>query len=152
MAVISRSQRPKTAATRRFAAIHWIFLPVLVCLLPACQTTGPDTERGPDRTVAAYLKVESSVPGIAVETNGVFAGKTPLTLRIFGDAGGTFHSFGSPEYTLRALPSTTNEFTQVKAFRAGTRSVPGEKIPGLIFFDMSQPEGTVLIDSIPERE
>ena|SRR5690348_11272319 len=152
MAVVFPSQRSKPAASRHSTAIDWILLPVLVCLLPACQSSGPDTERGPDRTVATYLKVESSVPGIAIETNGVFAGKTPLTLRVFGDAAGTFHAFGSPEYRLRALCSTTNEFTQVKAFRAGTRSVPGEKIPGLIFFDMSQPGGAVLIDSIPERE
>jgi hypothetical protein len=123
----------------------------LVPLLGGCQTSGPDAERGPDKTVAQYLKVESSVPGISIETNGVYAGKTPLTLRIFGDAAGRFHSFGSPEYVLRALPLTTNQFLQTKVFRTGKRSSPGESVPGLVFFDMSQPAGAMQIDSFPER-
>ena len=101
--------------------------------------------------MAHYLKVESSVPGISVETNGVYAGQTPLTLRVFGDSTGTFHNFGTPQYVLRALPQTTNQFLETKVFRAGNRSVPGDSIPGLVFFDMSQAQGAMQIDSFPEK-
>ncbi len=120
----------------------------LAWVLAGCQT--PDEERGPEKTVAQYVKVESSVPGVTIETNGVYAGKTPLTLRIFGDSVGTFHSFGAPEYVLRALPLSTNQFLQTKVFRAG-RSGAGDLIPGLVFFDMSKPEGAMQIDSFPQK-
>ena len=110
-----------------------------------------DSESGPEHTVAYYIKIESSLPEVTIETNHVGAGKTPLILRVFGDPPGTFHNFGSPEYSLGALSQSTNEFAQVRTFRAGKRSTPGERIPGLVFFDLSQPSGGVLIDSIPDR-
>ena len=119
-------------------------------LCAGCQTAG-DAERGPDRTVAYYVQIESSVPGITVETNHAVAGQTPLTLKVFGDVPGCFHNFGSPEFVLRAVPSSTNEFAQTKVFRTGNRSVPGDQIPGVVFFNMSQPTGGLLIDSIPAR-
>jgi hypothetical protein len=120
-------------------------------LFAGCRATDPSLETGPNRTIAHYLRVESSIPGVNIETNRVLAGKTPLTLRIFGDVTGTFHNFGSPEYVVNALPITTNQFLQTRVFRAGQGSNPGEKIPGLLFFDMSQPGSGVLIDSLPER-
>lgn len=116
-----------------------------------CGTSAPNTERGPERTVAQYVKVESSVPGVSIETNNVFAGKTPLTLVVFGDAPGTFHNFGKPQFVLRALPLSTNQFLQTKVFRAGKGSAPGDSIPGLVFFDMSQPSGAMQIDTFPEK-
>ena len=122
----------------------------LAGFLSGCQTSAPDTEQGPDKTLAQYVHVESSVPGIRIETNGVYAGNTPLTLKIFGDPPGTFHDFGNPHFILRALPLTTNQFTQTKVFRAGKRST-GDPIPGLVFFDMSQPNSAMQIDTFPER-
>jgi hypothetical protein len=122
-----------------------------VGLVTGCQSSSSDTERGPDRTVAYYIKVDSSMPGVAIETNKVIAGKTPLTLRVFGDVAGGFHNLGSPEFLVRALPSNTNEFTQTKSFRTGKNSAPGDRIPGFIFFDMSRPTSGISIDSVPER-
>ncbi len=123
----------------------------LAGVLAGCQTSAPDSERGPDRTIAYYVKVESSEPGVTIETNKVYAGKTPLTLKVFGDVTGTFHNFGSPEYTLGALPLTSNQFVQTRVFRTGKSSAPGDRIPGLIFFDMTRQTGGVLIDSIPDK-
>lgn len=115
-----------------------------------CQTASPD-QRGPDRTVAYYINVDSSVPGVAIETNTVIAGKTPLALKVFGDVTGGFHNFGSTEFVIRAIAPSTNEFTQTKSFRTGKNSPPGDRIPGIIFFDMSRPTSGLSIDSIPER-
>ncbi len=131
----------------------FLVFPAVLGLLAAtgCGTTGSDSESGPEHTVAYYIKIESSLPEITIETNHVVAGKTPLTLKVFGDPPGTFHNFGSPDYSLRALPLSTNEFPQARIFRTGKRSTPGERIPGLVFFDLSQPAGGVLIDSIPDR-
>ena len=130
------------------------FIPLLLAGLCMCMAgcrTAPDTESGPEHTVAYYVKVESSLPGVTIETNKVVAGQTPLTLKIFGDAAGSFHDFGNPEFVVRALPPSTNEFVQTKAFRTGKDSGSGERIPGLIFFDMSQRSGGLMIDSIPTR-
>ena len=122
-----------------------------VWVFAGCRSASSDTETGPNRTLANYLRVESSVPGVHIETNNVLAGKTPLTLRIFGDFAGTFHNFGSPEYIVRALPLTTNQFLQTRVFRTGLSSSSGDKIPGLLFFDMSQQGSGLIIDSIPDK-
>ena len=124
----------------------------LAGMLAGCQTSPPDSKPKQGKTIAYYLRIESSEPGVSIETNKVYAGKTPLTLQILGDAPGTFHDFGSPEYILRALPLTTNQFLQTKAFRTGKKgSAQGDRIPGLIFFDMSQPSGALLIDTFPDK-
>ena len=124
-------------------ALAWAF--------SGCRTSPPGTETGPHNTVVHYLTVESSVPGVSIETNGVPAGKTPLRLKIFGDARGTFHNFGSNEFVLRALPLSSNQFLQTKVFRTGTPSAPGDRIPGLMFFNMAQPNGAMQVDSIPDQ-
>jgi hypothetical protein len=139
-----------TSMTRTTAVLSGFAL-ICIGILSGCHTTDPTVEPGPDGTVACYLKVESSRPGVTIETNSVFAGKTPLTVKVFGDVNGTFHNFGSPEFVLRAVPPMTNEFTQIHSFRAGKRSEPGDKIPGLVFFDMSKPSGGLIIDAIPDR-
>src|SRR5947209_17646578 len=116
----------------------------LTCTLLGCRDLAPEGERGPDGTIAYYLSIESSHPGVSIETTPVIAGKTPLSVRIFGDPPGTFHNSGSPEYVLHAIPSTTNEFAQTRVFRTGKPSAQGDKIPGVIFFDMSQQTGGLL--------
>lgn len=120
-------------------------------LCVACQSSGRDSESGPGHTTAYYIKVESSVPGVTIETNRVVAGKTPLTLRVFGDVTGNFHNFGSPEFVVSALPSNTNEFAQAKVFKTGRNSLPGDRIPGFIFFNMTDRTGGLSIDSFPTR-
>lgn len=133
---------------------RYLLTPAVVGLIAAvagCETTGPEGGSGPEHTVAYYIEVESSVPDVTIETNNVAAGKTPLTLKIFGDPPGTFHNFGAPNYSLRALPPSTNDFAQEHSFRAGKRNEPGERIPGVIFLDVSKPAGVAIIDSIPDR-
>jgi hypothetical protein len=117
----------------------------------SCQNLNPGDEPGPNRTLVYYLKVEASLPDVSIETNKVFAGKTPLVLRLFGDPPGTFRDFGSPEFSLQAVPPSTNYFLQNKVFRTGKGSTPGDRIPGMVFFDMSQPSGATLIDSFPDK-
>jgi hypothetical protein len=124
---------------------------IAAATLAGCQITPPGEEGGPDHTIAFYIQVESSVPGVRVETNHVTAGQTPLTLKVFGDLPGSFHNFGNPEFLVRALPVSTNEFVQTRAFKTGVASAPGEKIPGLLFFDMSKPQGVLSIDSFPSK-
>src|SRR6516162_2412897 len=119
-------------------SFNLLIIPTAIVLLIGCETS---EEAGPNKTVAFYIQVQSSVPGVAIETNNAFAGRTPLTLKVFGDSEGIFHNFGMPEYTLRAVPSGTNEFVQTKVFKTGGRPGTGDKIPGVIFFDVSHPEG-----------
>jgi hypothetical protein len=138
--------------TIRFGSLSFaITLLSSALFLAACRSPTGEGETGPNHTIAHYLRIESSSPAVSVETNHVFAGKTPFTLKIFGDAAGTFHNFGGAEYLVQALPQTTNQFLQTRVFRTGKNSDPGEKIPGVLFFDMSQPGSGVLIDSIPEK-
>jgi hypothetical protein len=133
----------KTAVALAFSLTTALFL--------GCRTGSPDSDRGPNGTVAYFIKVESSVPGARIETNQVFAGRTPLTLKVFGDSPGYFHDFGKPEFVLRALPDSTNEFIQTKIFRTGHGSSPGDLIPGVVFLDLSQPSGVLLIDITPDK-
>jgi hypothetical protein len=119
--------------------------------LAGCQMTPPGEESGPKHTTAFFIQVETSFPGVTIETNNVTAGRTPLTLKVFGDSLGSFHNFGNPEFVVRAIPSRTNEFPQTKIFRTGVLSAPGDPIPGLLFFDMTKPQGALLIDSIPSK-
>ena len=133
---------------RTTAAIALLFAALLVsCTNPVFQTG----ERGPDGTLPYFIKVESSEPGASIETNHVFAGKTPLTLKVFGDYPGCFHDFGSPEFVLRVLPENTNEVIQTKIFRTGHGSTPGDRIPGLVFVDLAQPGVGAIIDSTPDK-
>ena len=122
-----------------------------VAIFAGCTTLLHHGEPGPDGTLAYFIKVESSVPGASVETNHVFAGKTPLTLKVFGDYPGCFHDFGSAEFVLHVTPDNTNEFVQTRTFRTGRGSAPGDPIPGLIFLDLAQPGGGVIIDTTPDR-
>lgn len=101
--------------------------------------------------MACFIQVEASVPGVTIETNHVVAGTAPMTLKVFGDINETFHSFGNPEFVVTAKPPSTNYFLQTRIFRTGKSSAPGERIPGLIFFDLNQRSGSLLIDSIPSR-
>src|SRR5262249_2580929 len=69
---------------------------------------------------------------------GADIGVAPVKLKIFGDKDGTFHDFGSYYYIIRALPSNTNSFEQVRYFRTGKMFTPEDHIPREIHFDMSK--------------
>src|SRR6267143_6719067 len=111
---------------------------VAVALLTGCETVPPGVERGPHGTIAYDVLVEASEPGARSEANGELMGNTPLHLKIFGDKDGTFHDFGSYYYVVRALPLTTNQFSQVRFFGTGWHGVPEDRIPQHIYFDMNQ--------------
>jgi hypothetical protein len=119
-------------------------------LLLSCTST-PKADKGPESTKAFYVQVQASREGVSIETNNVFAGKAPLVLRLMGDQDGTFHNFGAPEYVVRAVPETTNAFIPTQAFKTGDKSSPGDRIPGLIFLDMSNPSGSFSVDTFPEK-
>jgi hypothetical protein len=123
-----------------------------VIVFAGCSTFHEE-EPGPEKTIAYYIQVQSSVPGVIIETNSVVAGPVPITLKIFGDSPGNFHNFGNPEFTVRAIPPTTNQFVQARVFRTGTvgHSGSGDKIPGVIFFDVNQQKAPMLIDSYPTQ-
>lgn len=122
----------------------------LAAVLLGCSSTPPG-EKGPQGTQAFYVQVQASREDIRIETNNVFAGNSPLTLKIFGDKGGTFHNFGAPQYTIRAAPASTNGISPTQVFKTGQGSSPGDKIPGTIFFDMDRPGGSFSIDTFPEN-
>ena len=123
---------------------------MVAAFLSGCSTT-PDENKGPSGTIAYLVRVDSSVPGVAIETNNVAAGTTPLQIKILGHKDGTFHNFGDPQFSVRALPLHTNQLQQVQSFSTGTKSVPADRIPGLIFFDMDNKSGSFSLDSFPEN-
>src|SRR5436190_11292495 len=104
-----------------------------------CETIPPGAERGPHGTMAYFVPVEASEPGVKIVANGEEVGVTPLTLKIFGDPDGTFHDFGSPEYVVQAFPLHTNQFVQTQVFRTGHMFAGEDYIPKRIYFDMNQP-------------
>lgn len=110
-------------------------------LLAGCETPlPPGAEPGPNGTMAYSVLVEASEPEARIEANGEHMGETPVQMKIFGDRDGTFHDFGSSTFVIRALPVSTNQFPQTRVFQTGQMLGPQDKIPGRIYFDMTQPE------------
>jgi hypothetical protein len=115
----------------------------LVVFLSGCATPPPGAERGPQGTIAYEVLVETTPPGAKIVANGHDAGESPIRLKFYGDLNGKFHYFGYPYYTVKALPTGTNQYPQIRFFRAGR-----ELIPPRIDFDMSQP-GPTLVPVLP---
>jgi hypothetical protein len=124
-------------------------IPLTAFLITGCASTPPDVEKGPNGTIAYYVQVESSEPGVRIEADNDYIGKTPLTLKIFGDRDGTFHNFGSSEYVIRAFPANTNQYMQTKVFRTGGWFSQEDKIPTRVYFDMNQKTSGFTIDLPP---
>ena len=107
-----------------------------VLVLAGCATsTAQKPERGPEGTIAYHVEIESSEPDARIEANNEDIGKTPTTLKIFGDKDGTFHNFGSYHYTITAYPVRPGQQSQTKDFRTGGWFTPEDRIPKKIFFD-----------------
>ena len=107
--------------------------------LAGCATsssTAQKPERGPDGTIAYMVQVETSEPRARIEANGDYVGKSPTTLKIFGDKDGTFHNFGSYEYEVKAYPVRQGQYIQTKVFRTGGLFRPEDRIPSRLYFDM----------------
>jgi hypothetical protein len=118
-------------------------------LLTGCASEPPNVERGPNGTIAYFVQIESSEPGVKIEADNNYVGQTPLTLKIFGDKDGTFHNFGSSEYIIRAIPVNTNQYMQTKVFRTGGWFSQEDRIPTRIYFDMNQKTSGFSIDLPP---
>jgi len=103
-----------------------------------CETLPPDAQRGPHGTIAYDVLIEASPPGAKIEAEGKIIGETPLHLTIYGDKDGTFHDFGTDFYVIRALPLTTNQYSQIRMFGTGRWFGPEDRIPEQILFDMDQ--------------
>ncbi len=88
--------------------------------------------------MAYDVLVEASDPGARIEANGEMMGNTPIHLKIFGDPDGTFHDFGSYYYVVRALPVSSNQFVQTRAFMTGHNLSREDRIPQKIYFEMGQ--------------
>ena len=117
-----------------------------------CATTDPHkAERGPGGTIAYNVQIESSEPGARIEANGDYVGKTPMTLKIFGDKDGTFHNFGSSDYVIKAFPVKAGQHVQTKLFRTGGWWTPEDKVPGRLFFDLNQKSEGFSIDVPPPK-
>lgn len=110
----------------------------LVLLLAGCATPSQKVEHGPQGTIAYNVEIEASDVGARVEANGDYVGKTPMTLKIFGDKEGTFHNFGSQEYVIQVFPVKTNQFVQTKLFRTGGWFSQEDRVPSRLFFDLNQ--------------
>jgi len=107
--------------------------------LAACETsssTVKNPERGPNGTIAYIVEVETNEPGARIEANGDYIGKTPCTLKIFGDKDGTFHNFGSYQYVIKAYPVRQGQYVQTKVFRTGGWFTPEDRIPTRLYFDL----------------
>ena len=123
----------------------WVALAVLLAGCASSDTKGkPPVERGPSGTIAYKVQVESNEPGVRIEANKDYVGNTPLELKIYGDRDGTFHNFGSAHYVIQAIPVKPGQNLQTKFFRTGEAFTGEDKIPRRIFFDMTQPENTLI--------
>jgi hypothetical protein len=129
----------------RTKALTLLLLPAI--LLAGCATEDPKAvagpqrtdEKGPQNTVIYLVPVESSEPGAKIEVNGKVEGVAPLTIKVFGDRDGTFHNFGSDDFTVRAYSPRTEQYPQSRIFKTGTFGVKDDKIPQRIYFDFSAP-------------
>ena len=119
-------------------------------ILAGCASEPPNVEHGPNGTIAYLVPIEASEPGVKIEADNNYVGEAPLTLKIFGDRDGTFHNFGSSEYVIRAIPASTNQFTQTKVFRTGGWFSQEDRIPTRLYFDMNQKTSGFSIDLPPQ--
>ena len=118
------------------------FPALLVLLMAGCTGTPvPRGEKGPDGTIAYYVRIESTEPGSRVEVNDDTVGKTPLDLRVWGDRDGTFHNFGSSDFVVRVFPVREGQGVQTKSFRTGGWFGQEDTIPKHLFFDQSSKSG-----------
>jgi hypothetical protein len=88
---------------------------------------------------------------VKIEANGDYIGTAPTTLKIFGDKDGTFHSFGSRDYVVRAIPSRPGELPQEKVFHTGSWFSQEDIVPKRIFFQMEVAPASSGSTSVIER-
>lgn len=119
-------------------------------IFTGCASAPRGAEHGPQGTIAYMVQLESSEAGARIEVNNDYVGKTPMTLKIWGDKDGTFHNFGSQEYIIRCFPVNTNQFVQTKAFRTGGWFSQEDRIPSRLYFDLNQKSSGFSVDLPPK--
>ena len=110
-----------------------------------CATDTNSPERGPGGTIAYFVHVETEQPGCRIEVDGDYVGKSPLTIKVFGDKDGTFHGFGKPQWTITAYPTAGGGMVQTKKFGTGTWFMAEDRIPKTIYFNTA-------LDTVQPRE
>ena len=108
---------------------------IVTAVAVGCASDPPGAEVGLHNTIAYQVPIEASEPGTKIEVNYKPVGIAPVTVKIFGDRDGTFHNFGSDEYTVRAYPPHPDQFPQTKIFKTGAMGVKDDKVPQKIYFD-----------------
>lgn len=117
--------------------ITLVLLGLAVTFFAGCATNDSgNIERGPDGTIASCVQIESSEPGARIEANADYVGKTPMTLKIFGDKDGTFHNFGSYDYVIKVYPVRPGQDVQTKVFKTGGWFTQEDRIPSRLLFDL----------------
>lgn len=111
-----------------------VTLIILGCASEEARKARP--EHGPQGTIAFIVQVEASEPGVKIEANGDYLGAAPTTVKIFGDKDGTFHNFGNPNYTIKAIPARPGQRVQTKVFGTGGWFAREDRIPTRIYFEM----------------
>lgn len=106
-------------------------------ILCGCATdSNPSVEKGPGGTIAYEVIVESEQPGCRIEVDGDYVGMTPIKIKVFGDRDGTFHSFGTMNWVIKAYPPKgSGGMVQVKQYGTGGWFTPEAKIPKRIYFN-----------------
>lgn len=109
-----------------------------VLLVTSCASDPLGTERGPGGTIAYNISVETEQPGCRIEVNGDYVGRSPTTIKVFGDRDGTFHNFGQPYFEIKAYPQPgIGGATQTKKFGTGGWFTSDDRIPKTVYFNTS---------------
>jgi hypothetical protein len=112
-----------------------------------CQSSSKvRPEKGPQGTIAYEIALESSEAGARVEVNGDYVGKTPISVKVFGDRDGTFHNFGTDDYVIKVFPVSAGQKAQTKIFRTGRWFGSEDRIPSRLYFDLNSTEEGFSID------
>jgi hypothetical protein len=93
--------------------------------------------RQPQGTIPYLVEIETSEPGSRIEADNEDIGKSPITLKIFGDKDGTFHNFGSQQYVIKAYPVKPGQSVQTKVFYTGGWFSQEDRIPKKLYFDLN---------------
>jgi hypothetical protein len=77
-----------------------------------------------------------SEPGVRIEVDNEYIGKTPCTLKLFGDKDGTFHNFGNFDYVVTASPPVSGQQVQTKTFKTERFFAGEDRIPKKFFLSL----------------
>ena len=77
--------------------------------------------------------MDSSPQGAVIEADKDYVGKTPCSVRVWGDKDGTFHHYRTRYVELTA--SLPGAVPQTKRFQTGAAFSPKDTIPKHVFFE-----------------